>query len=296
MRIFYEVAKNKSFSRAADKLCITQPAVSIQIKRLEQCLGVRLIEKAGRELRLTEIGTLLYAYVREVFRLVEEAEEAIEKARCLKWGSLKLGATEALAQHFMSTVIATFQERYPEITVYLNEGNSEEMVEGVLEHRLEIAITGRIDYPKNLKFLPLGKNELLLVVSSRCELPFLYNDEISLTEILDKPIIFREKGSCSRKIMEEAFHKFGVEPLVIIEASNIDFIKDMVKRGKAISFLPRIAVEKDVIEGSLRLLRLKEGRLFIDIDLIYLDEKKLSPAAIAFKELLKEEKEKGSLF
>ena len=295
LRIFYEVAKNKSFSRAAEKLCITQPAVSIQLRRFERALGLRLIDKIGRELRLTEVGDLLYSYAQEIFRLVEEAKEAIEDARHLKWGSLRLGTTQALAQHFMSTVVAVFQERFPNITVHLDEGSSEEMVEGVLSHRFEVAVAGRIGYPENLKVFPLAKNEVFLVVSSHCKLPFFANGEISLSEVIDKPVILREKGSCTRKVVEEMFKRHRVKPAAVIEASNTDFIKDMLKRGKAISFLTKLVVQKDVEEGNLRLLRLKEGKLFVEVDLIYLADKTLSPPAAAFKELLKEQKARGPL-
>ncbi len=295
LRIFYEVAKNKSFSRAAHKLHITQPAVSIQIKRFEKALGFRLIDKIGRELELTEVGEVLYGYAEEIFRLVEEAREAMEDARHLKWGSLRLGTTKALAQHFMSTVVAAFQDRYPNITVHLDEGSSEEMVEGVLRHRFEVAITGRVHYPQNLKVLPLARNEVFLTVSARCELPSHEDGRIPLEFIKDKPVILREKGSCTRKVTEEAFRRLGFRPAAIIEASNTDFIKDMVSRGKAISFLTRLVIERDVMEGRLRLLRLKEGRFFVNVDLIYLDGKTLSPPAAAFKALLEEEKRKRPL-
>ena len=113
LKAFYTVIKAKSFSRAAEELCVTEPAVFIQVRSLERHIGFTLLDKFGKELRPTEIGKVLYDYGEKIFTLADEATKAIEELQDLKRGSLRLGVTQALAQYLMPLLIPSFQDRYP---------------------------------------------------------------------------------------------------------------------------------------------------------------------------------------
>ena len=125
LKAFYSVIKTGTFSKAADELCVTEPAVFIQVRSLERQLGFTLLDRFGKELRPTEIGRLLFGYAEKIFTLVDEASNAVKELQELKKGSLRLGATKALAQYLMPFIVSSFQDRNPNITVHLDEGSSQ---------------------------------------------------------------------------------------------------------------------------------------------------------------------------
>ncbi|NTW35697.1 MAG: LysR family transcriptional regulator [Syntrophobacteraceae bacterium] len=124
LRAFYMVIKTGSFSGAAEELCVTEPAVFIQVRSLERLLGFTLLDKFGKELRPTEAGRILYDYGEKIFTLVEEATKAVQELQDLKKGSLRLGVTQALAQYLMPLLISVFQDKYPHIAVYMDGSSS----------------------------------------------------------------------------------------------------------------------------------------------------------------------------
>ncbi|OPX41591.1 MAG: LysR family transcriptional regulator, partial [Desulfobacteraceae bacterium 4484_190.3] len=145
LRDFYQVAKNLNFSVAANKLYVSQPAVSAQIKLFEDYCNLKLLKKKGRKIYLTDEGEVLYNYAQKIFEYEREIENAIEDMRKLKRGILRLGTTKTYARYFMPFLLSSFHEAYPHIKINLDEGSSLDMIHSLLDFRNELAIIAKIE-------------------------------------------------------------------------------------------------------------------------------------------------------
>jgi DNA-binding transcriptional LysR family regulator len=286
LRAFHAVAKTGAFSKAAEELFVTEPAVFIQVRCLERYLGFKLLDKFGKDLRPTEVGRMLFDYAEKIFGLVQEANKAIKELQDLKSGELRIGSAKALAQYLMPVVVSTFQDFFPRIKVLLAEGASDELVRGVLNHQFELALVARVPYPERINVIPFSKDQVIVVISPESKL--VGRAEVSLEELNEQPVICRDAGSATRFAMWSEFEKLGLKPSALVEAGNTEFIKDMVKKDKGYSFLASICVRNEIKRGELATVRLKGGEFTLDMDIIHLKGKTLSPAAATFLNFLKE--------
>ncbi len=280
LRAFYTVIKRGTFSSAANELCVTEPAVFIQVRSLERQLGFTLLDRFGKELRPTEVGRLLYEYAEKIFTLVDEASIAVKELQDLKKGALRLGVTNTLAQHLMPFIISSFGDTYPNIAVRLNQGGSEELVQGIVDHRFELAIVARVPYSDRIHVIPFSKEEVAPVVSPQNRLA--QKKHVTLEDLAEEPIICTSAGTGTKLLMQSTFEKRGLKPRAIIEAENREFIKHLVKEDRGYAFLGSLSVRDPVEKGELVILRLEGGKLTMDVDIIHLKGKTLSPAASMF--------------
>ena len=184
LRCFHAVVKAGTFSRAAEALHVSEPAVFVQVRSLERFIGFKLLEKFKKDQMPTEVGKLLYDYAEKIFVLVDEAMNTLHGLRDLKTGCLRIGATRAVCQYLMPPVVTLFQDQYPLIRVNLDEGRSEELLQGVMLHRYEIAIIARLNYPDEVNAIPFTKDDVLLVVSPASKL--LQKRSVSLEELAER--------------------------------------------------------------------------------------------------------------
>lgn len=286
LKAFYAVAKTGAFSKAAEELLVTDPAVFIQVRSLERYLGCKLLDKYGKDFLLTEIGRTLFSYAEEIFKIEEEADRAVVEIRSLRSGELRVGTTKAIAQYIMPQAISFFQDLYPRIKVVLSEGSSDELVKGVMNHQVELAFTARVPYPNSISTKPFSRDRIVVVVSPDSEL--LEKQEVSLQDLSRLPIICRDAGSATRLATSAAFRRVGLKPSSTIESGNTEFIKDMVRKNKGYSLLASICVRTEIRQGCLGEVRLKDRELTLDIDVIHRKGKTLSPPASTFVKSLKE--------
>lgn len=286
LEAFYLVVKRKSFTRAAEELNVTQPAVTIQVKSLEKSLNLKLIQQVGKRVQLTEAGELLYQYAEKIFDLVNEANEKMRDFKKLMRGTLQIGTTKNYARYIMPSLLSEFQRRYPRIKVILNEGNSEEMARSVLEMKNELALISQLNLDRKIKSIFFSTVEFVLVVSP--EHRFSQRKSISLRELNGEPVILREKGSGSRTAILRKFQEYGIWPSVITEASSLDFIVGYVKQNKGVSFMFEPDIKEELEKGTLKVIRVEEGNIIFFTDLIYHSEKSLSPPSQAFLKMVAE--------
>ncbi len=293
LRAFYTVLKTGSFSSAAEALCVTEPAVFIQVRSLERHLGLTLLDKIGRELKPTEAGKVLYEYGEKIFTLVDEAARAVQELQDLKHGHLRVGVTQALAQYLMPIFVSDFQDRHPHIAVSMDGGSSRGLVEGILQHRYELAVVARVPYPDRITFIPYTRDDILLIVSPHHALA--KKKKVSLSELTKEPVILTDAKSAVKFSVWKGFEKKGLHPSAIIEAGNLDFIKQLVEKGKGYSFLASICVQEEISKGILATIPLENGVFTMDIDVIHLKGKTLSPAAATFLTFMQEHRDSTSL-
>ena len=284
LRVFYHAAKKLNFTAAANELFITQPAVTFQMKAFEEFCSLKLFKKRARRLFLTDEGRALFEYAEKIFQYEKEIENAIEDMRELKRGVLSLGTTKAYARYFMPLMLSTFHKNYPNIKIQLNEGSSLDMTYSLLDFKIEVAVIAQAGELPEVNFFPFSKEEMALIVAP--DHHFTKKKAIAVKDLANEPFIMKEKGSGTRKLVEQLFSDENCSPDILMETSNTEFIKQLVQRGEGISFLVKEAVAAEIKEKKLAQVSLKGRKVFLDVSIAYLKGQVLSPPARAFVDTL----------
>ncbi|NNG09410.1 MAG: LysR family transcriptional regulator [Arenibacter sp.] len=284
LRIFYHAAKNLNFTRAASELFITQPAVTAQVKSFEEYCNLKLFKKRGRRIYLTDEGRSIFEFAETIFKYEKEIENAIDDMRELKRGVLSLGTTKAYARYFMPTMITTFRQNYPKIKIELNEGSSLDMIYSLLDFKIEVAVIAKAEENPQVNFFPFSREEMAVIVAPDHQLA--RKKTVTFARLAREPFIMKEKGSGTRKLVEQLFRQDACEPNILMETSNTEFIKQLVQRGEGVSFVVREAVAVELGEKKLTAVPLKGPKVYLDVRIAYLKDQVLSPPAKAFVDTL----------
>ena len=284
VRVFYHVAKNLSFTLAANNLFITQPAVTAQVKAFEDYCKLKLFKKRGRGVSLTDEGMILYHSVRQIFEYEKEIENVIDDMRELKRGVLRLGTTKAYARYLMPVLMSHFHRTFPQIKIFLDEGSSLDLSSSLINFKNEVVIIVSTQDHPDICFTPFSQEELVLIMAS--EHTLAQRNELSLEEIAEEPIIMRQIGSGTRMLVDNLFIQHECTPNILMETGNTELIKDLVQRGEGVSFLVRPSVDIELMENKLATVPLKGQRLFLKVSIAYLKNQSLSNTARAFVDIL----------
>ena len=287
LKVFYYVAERLSFTQAARELFITQPAVTKQIDALEQQCETRLFVRERQGLALTEAGSVLFSYVEKIMRLASEAEQAVSNLKMTPYGVLRLGTTKTFARYLMPPFILQFHEAFPKIRIQLDEGSSQEMAASVLSGHNDLAVVGRIPYEAGLETVPFPSqacDQLAIVVAPSH--PLAGRADVALEEIREEPLLLREKGSGVRRLVLEQFEAQGIRPNILLEAGNVDFIKELVRRNAGIGILGLMSLQRELREGTLVAIPIRSEGFTIFIDLVLAREGYRPMAARSFLEFL----------
>ena len=283
LRVFYHAAKNLNFTAAANDLFITQPAVTFQVKSFEEYCNLKLFKKRGRKIVLSDEGKTLFEYAENIFKYEKEIENVIDEMRELKRGVLSLGTTKTYARYFMPLMVTSFHANYPNIKIQLNEGSSLDMIHGLLDLKIEVAVIAKaVDHPE-VNFFPFSKEEMAVIVAPNHRLT---KKAVAFKDLSNEPFIMKEKGSGTRKLVEQLFSNENCTPDILMETSNTEFIKQLVQRGEGVSIVVREAVAAELAEKDLVEVPLKGRKIFLDVSIAYLKKQVLSPPAKAFVETL----------
>ncbi|HDZ90244.1 MAG TPA: LysR family transcriptional regulator [Deltaproteobacteria bacterium] len=286
LRVFYMAAKYESCTAAAQKLCVTQPAITAQIRKLEDQCSLKLFKKRGRNIHLTDEGTALFHYARRIFECEREVEDAIEEMRKLKRGVLRLGTTKTYARYFMPVLISTFHETYPQIKIHLDEGSSLDMTQSLVGLKNEVVVIAMAAENPAVTFIPLSHEKLVLIMAPSH--PLANKAAVSVRELAGEPIIMKEAGSGTRLKVNGLFERYGCDLNILMETSNAEFIKQLVQQGEGFSFLVKEAVATELQEKKLVSVPLMEEELYLDVSIAYLKNEHLSRPAQAFVDILLE--------
>ncbi|MHB0978816.1 MAG: LysR family transcriptional regulator [Thermoleophilia bacterium] len=286
LRVFYFAAREGGYRRAAEALFVTQPAVSQNIKALETYYGVGLFRKVGRSMELTPAGRTLYGFAERIFEAAEEADLAIREFARLERGEVRVGTTKIFARYLMPSIVNAFRERYPAVSVSLDEGSSEQMIRSVENLKNHIAVVGRMEYPARIRSQHFRRVELTLVAGAAH--PFVGRGRVSWRDLEGQPLIVRETGAGSRWAVTTRLAEEGVTPHVVMESSSVDFIKSYVAEGRAVAFLFEPDMAEELSSGRLVRVPLVEGDLVLETDVVTPLDSYKSPAARAFLRVLEE--------
>jgi DNA-binding transcriptional LysR family regulator len=283
LRVFLEVAKEKNFSAAAARLCVTQPAVTWQVKNLEEHYGLRFFERTRKKITLTAEGKILFDFADRILNLSRQAEEALTDLKGLSRGALRIDSVPTFGDYSLPALLDLFHKRYPGIAIEIHTGNSRQVIENTLLHKNDIAFVARDPENEKLVARELLSDLLVGIVSPRH--PFGRRKSIFLKELNGQPLILREQGSSSRASVDEILKRKGVSPVIIMESASTSLIKKMVEGDTAMAILSQQVVKKEVLAKSLRVLPISDVEIARRFYIIYHKDKYFSRVLKAFMDV-----------
>lgn len=283
LQVFLTVATEKSFSRAAEKLLRTQPAVSLALQRLEQELGERLIDRSGKQLILTDAGRTVLDYARRFQSLQQELENSLAELRDNSAGRLTIGANESTSLYLLRH-IERYRELYPKVKVQVRRSLSSKIPDELLDGNLELGVISYDPGDERLKSKVIYIDSLAFVVSPKHRLA--HRKTVSIGELGAETFIAHNVISPYREVVLREFQSHKVPLRMPVEMPTIETIRKLVQNDQGVAFLPRMCVEQEIEQGMLCEVRVKELHVERKIRLVYPTRRALSHAARAFLEVV----------
>jgi DNA-binding transcriptional LysR family regulator len=289
--VFYEVAKAHSFSKAADLLFMTQPGVSSHVAQLEAQTGARLLIREKGRFKLTKEGRIIYKYAEKIEATARGLENTLRTMKKEERPLLRIATTLVYSRIMMPFLLGTFQSANPDITIKVDSGNSDDMIKTLVTMENDVVIVASQKTSQKLYSFPLIKEDLVLITAK--DHPLSRQETVSLSEIAEYPLIIREKGSSTRRVVLSAFEASNIKPAAFIDMKSTEFIKQWVSRGKGVSLLIKRAVLEDD-RKYLEVVPLKES-LSLEVSVLYLKSRKYDKSIQRFLDHVKELKSKSVL-
>ena len=286
LKIFEAVARHLSFSRAADELHLTQPAVSMQVRSLEEAAGLPLTEQVGKKIFLTEAGVELARHARVVAQQLREAEEALAAMKGLRGGLLNIAAVST-AKYFVPRLLAAFRDDHPEVELRLGVHNREAIVRQLADNEIDLAIMGRPPQELETVSEPFADNPLVFIAAPDHPLALLRR--IEPQRLAEEIFLLREPGSGTRAAMERFLSENGVAPQRTVEMTSNETIKQAVMAGMGISFISERTIALELATHNIVRLNVAGTPLKRQWYVVHRAEKRLLPAAEAFRRFLLKE-------
>ncbi len=283
LRIFEAVARHSSISRAAGELHLTQPAVSMQIKQLEEQIGLPLIDQIGKRLFLTEAGHELRGHAQAIAAKMGELNAAMDQFRSLDRGILRL-AVVSTPNYFLPPIIAAFTGKHPGVRISLTVENREAVLSALADNRTELAITGRPPGGVDVVAERFMHNPLVVIAAQNHKLAG--RNKVTAAELSEETLVIREPGSGTRAAMERYFAELGVEYRPGCEFNTNEAIKQAVQAGLGLGIVPAQTIELELESKRVTVLRVEGFPIIRHWYVVHRTDKRLSSAAQEFRALL----------
>ena len=281
LRIFRSVAELGSFSRAAETLRLSQPAVSKSVRELERQIDASLFDRTGGHPRLTDAGTLLLDRARELFAVERVAEEELRTLRGLEGGVLRIAASTTVVNYLLPDHLARFHAAHPRVTLRVASANTRDVARALLQRRAEIALVeGPVDDAR-LIAVPWRDDELAVIAHAGHRLAT--RRRVQWSDLAAEPFIVRERGSGTRRVAEDALATLGAELQVALQLASTEAIKQAVAAGLGLAIVSRAAIADQLALGRLVVLPLRGVALGRQLSELRVPGRSLSAAAEAFR-------------
>jgi DNA-binding transcriptional LysR family regulator len=284
-RLFLIVAQKKSFSAAAEDLGITQPSVSIQIKRLEESLGLRLFDRMGQNVYLTTEGTVVLQYAKQMSSLVANLRSDLEDLKGLKLGRVWVGASRVPSTTTVPRAFALFKSRYPDAEIVITTGLSAEVEKLILANEIDLGVVAGRASSGLIVQEPFYEEELVLVLPAKH--PLARQSHIRPEDVVEHPILLPYAGRVT-EYLEKSFEEKGLVMTERVILGSREAVKTALSVGYGVSFLPKSAIGADGAAGVLVTKRVSGMALSFPLIIIYHKEKHLSRLALTFVEFLRD--------
>jgi DNA-binding transcriptional LysR family regulator len=287
LEVFCKIMELRSFSRAAEAVLLTQPTVSGHIKTLEEELGLRLFDRAGKRVTPTRAGEMLHGYARRILALREEAQQAISEHKGGLKGHLAIGGSSIPGAYILPPLLAVFKRDHPDVTIGLHISGSHDIVRSVLEGVVEVGMVGARFEEARVQYEPFAQDELVLAVAARH--PWARRSTVRPADLAGQHFVMRERGSGTRKVMEEALVHHDLDPRglhVVLEVTGNEAVRQVVKAGAGVAVISRLAIQDDIRCKMLVALRIQGMKLVRDFFLVTHRSRSRSPLGKTFLSFL----------
>ncbi|MGA3295694.1 MAG: LysR family transcriptional regulator [Candidatus Acidiferrales bacterium] len=291
LHVFQTVARERSFSRAAEKLYRTQPAVSISIRKLEEWVGQPLFVRGSGARMLTDAGTLLLEYADRMLNLREEIRKGMNELSGLERGQLSLGVNES-SIHALLPALDRYRRLHPGIHIKVQRVFSRDVPREVLNHHLDIGVISYLPEERELAAVEFYRDSLVLIVWPGHRLA--KRREVDISELGQETFVAHIVESPYRQRVIQIFARHRVPLHMDIEMPTLESIKMFVEMKEGVAIVPRMCVEREVARGSLRELRIRQMRVVRRLYLVYRQDRPLTAAAQALVEIIRQKPSRGA--
>jgi DNA-binding transcriptional LysR family regulator len=286
LAVFHAVAQTGSMTLGAERLDISQPAVSKQIQEMESALGVHLFDRIGRRVHLSRAGEILADYAGQLFALVQEVEEAMAEVRVVGRGKLVIGASTTIGSYLLPGVVAEFWRRHPNVELLVAIENTEQVHRRLAGRELDVGLTEGCVEEGDLDAEVFHRDELVVIAAAGH--PLAGTPRVSLSAVRQEPFILREPGSGTRTVEERALARLKFPVRAAMALGSTEAIKRVVAQGVGLAIVSRLAVRAECAAGTLAVLPVAGLRIDRPLYLVRRQGRRDSPALQAFYGVLRE--------
>ena len=280
LRTFMEVSRLRSFSRAAEKLTVTQPAISAQIRTLENEVGARLFDRDGGKVTFTAAGKVFEPFAEHCLQCHNHIMVTVGELHRTPRGEISVSANEATSLYVLPAVFAQFKRQYTRVGLSIVRADRLKTIESVLNREVDFGVVSLPVKDPRLFLDTLHRDDIVLVAPANHPLA----DSVRFADIVPQPLLLPKQGR-QRELIEDLFRTNDVQPRVAMEVESSELLKRLVIAGLGLGFLPRSNVQEDTKNGALKIIRVEGVRLNRELALIYRKDKSLTRAAHVFLEI-----------
>ena len=269
--VFLSVARNLSFTKASNELYISQPAISKHISEIESLYGIQLFERTNNKVSLTLQGQTFLKFAEEIHRQYQELEFEMNLSTQNHTGKLTIGASTTIAQYLLPSIMSKFMNCFPEIKLSLVTGNTEQIENLILDHKIDLGIIEGASHKKEFKYSLFAKDELVLVSSTTNS---NHSEEVSIEELKDLPILLRESGSGTLEVIQKHLKSRSVKLTdlnIIMQLGSTEAIKRFVMTGESYAIISIAAVADELRRGELTVVEIDGVRIEREFSFITLN-------------------------
>ena len=282
LETFLEVAKLSSFSRAAERRFRTQPAISAQIRQLEEEVGAKLLDRSGGKVAITAAGKVFQKYAEDTLEQRRVVLIALAEMHRIPRGEIVVAANEGTCLHILPEVFADFKRQYPSVAVSVKRLEHNKILEAIIENSCDFGVISMPVPDKRLTVVPIHRDELVLITPP--DHPLAGLRKAGIAEIAEYPLLLPKLGR-TRDALEAIFHERRLKPTVSMELDSSELLKRFVAVGVGVGFIARSNVVEDLQAKVLAVVTLADVNIQRDLALVFRKDKALSRAALAFIEI-----------
>ena len=279
LEIFLEVARLSSFSRAAEKRFRTQPAISSQIRALEEEVGARLLDRSGGRVSLTAAGKLFFKYAEDTLGQRKAMLTAIAETERVPRGEIVVGANEGTCLHILPEVFAQFKRDYPDVAVSIKRADYAKILESIVESQVDFGVVSLPVNDNRLQCVLIHRDELVIITPPRH--PLAAKKSVTLAEVAAYPLVVPKLGH-TRDALETLFYERHLKPHFAMELDSSELLKRFVAADVGVGFIAKSNIQEDIRANALAAIPLSDAQIRRDLALVYRKDRTLSRAAKAF--------------
>lgn len=279
LETFLEVARLSSFSRAAEKRFRTQPAISSQIRGLEEEVGAKLLDRSGGKVSITASGKLFQKFAEETLAARKAALTAIAETERVPRGEIVVGANEGTCLHILPEVFAEFKKLYPDVAVNINRSDYAKILESVIDNSVDFGVISLPVNDNRLSVVLIHRDELIIIAPPQH--PLAKMQSATIADVAQYPLILPRAGH-TRDSLEQLFHERKLKPRYAMELDSSELLKRFIAAGAGVGFIPRSNVAEDVRANAVVAIPISDATIRRDLALVFRKDKALSRAALAF--------------